>query len=242
MTIETQILVSLLKLTKQGPFRKELLGRDARVSMPVVNEILENLCQSMLCQQRGGVVDVTSIQRVKVAVRAIRLGADFERVCTFLQWKEFENLAAEAFRANGYSVTNNFRFKHAGKRFEIDLLACMEPLIVCVDCKHWHHGWSRAAIVKVVEMQVKRTEALADAFPIVHEKAKIKIENWRQTLFTPTVLSLTQGPFKFHNKVPIVPILKIQNFLNELPAHAHLLTHFSIKIKPERHKLTKYLK
>jgi len=237
--IERQILVSLLKLTKQGPFRKELLGKDARVSMPVVNEILEKLCQSMLCQQRGGVVDVTSIQRVKVAVRAIRLGADFERVCIFLRWKEFENLAAEAFRANGYSVLNNFRFRHAGKRFEIDLLARMEPLIVCVDCKHWHHGWSRAAIVRVVEMQIKRTEALADAFPIVYEK--IGLETWKQAIFTPTVLSLTQGSFKFHNKVPIVPILKIQNFLNELPAHTHLLTHFTIKIKSEKHKLTKFL-
>jgi len=240
MMIEKQILVSLLKLTRQGPFRKELLGKDARVSMPIVNEILEKLCQSMLCQQRRGVVEATSIQRVKIAVRAIRLGADFERVCNFLQWKEFENLAAEAFRANGYSVSNNFRFKHAGKRFEIDLLARMEPLIVCVDCKHWHHGWSRAAIVKVVEMQTNRTEALADAFPIVYEK--IGLETWKQAIFTPTVLSLTQGPFKFHNKVPIVPILKIQNFLNELPAHTHLLTHFSIKIKSDKHELTKYSK
>ncbi len=240
MVIERQILVSLLKLTRQGPFRKELLGKDSRTPMRVVNEILEKLCQEGLCQQRRGVVEATPTQRVEVAVRAIRSGADFERVCSFLQWKEFENLAAEAFRANNYNVTSNFHFKHARKRWEIDLLAYKEPLIVCVDCKHWHHGWSRAAVVKAVEMQIKRTKALADAFPMVYEK--MGIETWKHVVFIPTVLSLTQGPFRFHNKVPIVPILKIQNFLNELPAHTRLLTHFSLKIKSEKHKLTKYSK
>ncbi|MFQ6127255.1 MAG: YraN family protein, partial [Candidatus Heimdallarchaeota archaeon] len=175
-----------------------------------------------------------------IAVRAIRLGADFERVCSFLQWKEFEKLAARAYEANGYSVTSNFRFKQAGKQWEIDLLACKEPLIVCVDCKHWHHGWSRAAIMKAVEMQMKRTKALADSFYVVYQK--IGLETWKQAIFIPTVLSLTQGPFKFYNKVPIVPVLKIRNFLYELPAYTFSLTHFSIKIESERHKLTKYLK
>jgi len=80
--------------------------------------------------------------------------------------------------------------------------------------------------MKAVEMQIKRTKALADAFPVVYEK--IGLETWKHAIFIPTVLSLTQGPFKFYNKVPIVPILKIQNFLNELPAHTLSLTHFSI--------------
>lgn len=238
--IEAKILVSLLRLTRQGPFRKELLGKNSRVPMQLVSETLRKLCRDGFCKQKGDVVEVSPAQRVKIAVRAIQFGADFEQVCTFLQWKEFENLAAEAFEANNYSVTNNFRFKHTGKRWEIDLIAYKEPIIVCVDCKHWHHGWSRTSIVKAVEMQTKRTKALADTFSAVNEKIGLEIHN--HVLLIPTVLSLTQGPFKFHNKVPIVPILQIQNFLNELPAYTRLLTHFLIKIKSERHKLTKCLK
>lgn len=237
--IERRILVSLLRMTRQGPVRKELLGKDSRVPTPVVNGILGKLCQNGFCQQRRGVVEATPTQRVKVAVRAIQLGADFEQACNFLQWKEFEDLASEAFRANNYSVTNNLHFKHAGKRWEIDLLACSEPLIVCVDCKHWHHGWSRAAIVKTVEMQTKRTEALSAAFPTVCEK--IGLATWKQALFVPAVLSLTPSPFKFHDKVPVVPILQLRNFLNELPAHALLLTHFKTEIKSESRKLTEYV-
>jgi len=239
MVIERRVLVSLLKLTRQGPFRKELLGKDSRIPMRVADEILGRLCRDGFCQQRRDVIEATPIQRLKIAVRAIRLGADFQRVSNFLQWREFENLAAETFKANDYNVTNNFRFKHAGKRWEIDLLACKDPLVVCVDCKHWHHGWSRATIMRAVEMQTKRTKALANAFPMVYEK--IGLENWKHAMFIPTVLSLIRGPFKFYKKVPIVSILQLRNFLNELPAHALLLTHFSIKIKSEGHKLTKYL-
>lgn len=240
MTIERRIFVSLLRLTRQGPFRRELLSKDSRIPKQVANEVLERLCQDGLCQQKRSTVEATPTQRVKIAVHAIQLGADFERVCSFLQWKEFENFATEAFTVNNYCVTSNFHFKHAGKRWEIDILASKEPLTVCADCKHWHHGWSRAAIVKPVELQTKRTKALADAFPMVYEK--LRLETWKQAFFIPAVLSLTQGPFKFHNKVPIVPVLQMQNFLNELPAHTLSLTHFSIKCKSEKHRLTKYIK
>lgn len=238
MTVQRQILVSLLKLSKQGAFQKKLLSKDARVPKGIANETLEKLSQDGICHQKKGIVEATSAQRIKTAVHAIQLGADFERVCNFLEWKEFESLAAEGFKANDYSVKSNFHFTYLGKRWEIDLVASSRPLVICVDCKHWHRGWSKAAIVKTVELQIKRTSALADAFPSVCEK--IGLETWKNAVFVPTVLSLTQGPFKFHNRVPVVPILKLQNFLNELPANAHSLTRFFIKTTSERQKMTKY--
>jgi Holliday junction resolvase-like predicted endonuclease len=218
-----------LKLTRHGPFQRKLLEKDARASRQIVDKILGRLCESGFCRLKQDVIEANTTQRVKIAVQAIKLSADFERVCRFLHWREFETLASEAFRANNYNVIGNFRFKQKGKRWEIDLLAFKEPLVVCVDCKHWHHGWGRAAIIKAVEAQIERTEALAEAFPLVCEK--MELEAWSQTLLIPAVLSLVQAPFKFHNKVPVVPILQLRNFLNELPAYARLLTHFSIKSK-----------
>jgi Holliday junction resolvase-like predicted endonuclease len=238
--VERQLLISLLKLTRHGPVQRELLIKDARIPKQVANKILERFCSFGFCQLKRGVVEATSIQRVKVAVHAIQLGADFEHVCSFLRWKEFETLASEAFKANYYMVTLNFRFKHAGKRWEIDLLAFKEPLIVCVDCKHWHHGWSRAAIIKAVEAQTKRAEALAKAFPTIYKGTRL--DSWNQALFVPAILSLIQGPFKFYNKVPIVPILQLQNFLNELPAYTLSLTHFRINKPFKEFKLTKLFK
>ncbi len=72
--------------------------------------------------------------------------------------------------------------------------------------------------------QALRTKVLAEALPSLQKE--IGLGQWRQATLVPVVLSLVSGPLKFHNKVPIVPILQIQNFLNELPAHIISLTHF----------------
>lgn len=224
--IERNLLICTLKLTKEGPIRKELIAKEARIPQQDANRMLKKFSEMGLIQLRRETVEVSSSQRVKVAIQAIRLGADIERACRALGWMEFENIAAMAFETNGFSVKRRFRFKWAGRRWEIDVLGCREPLVVCADCKHWLRGWRRSAIAKAVESQVRRTQTLADALPLLREK--IDLTNWKNAIFIPAVLSLVQGPFKFYNDVPIVPILQLQNFLSELPAHVTSLAHFSV--------------
>jgi Holliday junction resolvase-like predicted endonuclease len=240
MTSEKDVIASLLRLTKTGPIQKELLRKDARVSVQVLDEALRKLFEDGFIRQKRGLVEVSSSQRVSMAVQALKLGADFERICKFLEWTEFESIAAQAFQANGFRVLKNFRFKHAGKRWEIDVLSCKEPLIVCVDCKHWQRGWNRAATVKAVEAQVERTRAFADALPNYYQKARLA--EWKSATLVPLILSLVHGPFKFHNKVPIVPVLQLQDFINELPLELSLLTHFKKKIVKINEILTDYSK
>lgn len=142
----------------------------------------------------------------------------------FLQWNEFENLAAGAFEANNFTVIKHFRFGWAGRRWEIDILGCKEPMVACVDCKHWRRGWRKSAIIRAVESQVERTQALTEVLPSLHKE--VGLANWKRATLVPVVLSLVPGPSKFYTNVPIVPILQLQNFLNELPAHATSLTRF----------------
>jgi hypothetical protein len=80
---------------------------------------------------------------------------------------------------------------------------------------------------KIVEKQVERTEALAEVLP--SPSIKIDCHGWTKATFIPVVLSLVEGKFKFCDNVPIVPILKIQDFLNQLPAYADSLKHFEKK-------------
>ena len=80
-------------------------------------------------------VDLSSDQRVNLAIHAINQGTDIEKVCKVLEWKEFENFTANAFEKNDFEVKRNFRFKAAQRRWEIDVLAYSYPIIVCVDCK-----------------------------------------------------------------------------------------------------------
>jgi Holliday junction resolvase-like predicted endonuclease len=224
MAVERNILISILKLTKSGPAAKELVARDANVPAQVTEEVLKKFRDAELVKLKDRTIEASSNQRAKIAIHAIKSGADFERVCRVLEWIEFENLAATAFEANNFAVKRRFRFKWAQRRWEIDVLGCREPLIACVDCKHWSHGWRGSAIRKAAEAQALRTKVLAEALPSLQKE--IGLVQWRQATLIPVVLSLVPGPLKFYDKVPIVPILQIQNFLNELPAHATALTHF----------------
>ncbi|MGC9345430.1 MAG: hypothetical protein ACP5ER_01375 [Candidatus Bathyarchaeales archaeon] len=157
----------------------------------------------------------------------MQLGADLERVSSFLDWKEFENIAAVAFERNGYTVNKNLRFRHAGRRWEIDIVGCKKPIVVCADCKHWHHGMYPSAIRRIVEEQVERTSALAEYLPVL--AGKIECASWGRVELVPAVLSLVTARFKFYNNVPIIPVLQLQDFLSQLPAYVDLLKHFSKK-------------
>jgi len=223
MAVERNILISILKLTKSGPVAKELVARDANVPIQVTDELLKKFRDAELVRLQNNTIEASSDQRAKIAIHAIKSGADFERVCRVLEWIEFENLAATAFEANNFIVRRHFRFKWVQRRWEIDVLGCKKPLIACVDCKHWSHGWRGSAIRKAVEAQALRTKVLAEALPSLQKE--IGLVQWRHATLIPVILSLVPGPLKFYNKVPIVPILQIQNFLDELPAHITALTH-----------------
>jgi len=240
MAAERSVISSVLKLTGTGPVQKGLIQRDAKVTAFVVEETLRKLFEGGFIRQQRGLVEASPNQRVSMAVQALKLGADFERICKFLGWSEFEQIAAQAFQANGFRVLRNFRFKQAGKRWEIDVLGCREPLIVCVDCKHWRRGWSRVATVKAVEAQVERTRAFADSLFNYYQKARLT--GWKSATLVPMILSLVPGPFKFHSNVPIVPVLQLPDFLNQLPLEASSLTHFKKKHLKSQRNLTNYSK
>jgi Holliday junction resolvase-like predicted endonuclease len=238
MTVEKEVVLALLRLTRSGPTSKISLTRNLRIPAQLVDQILEKLHQGGLFQTYGSMIETTSSQRIKMAIHALEVGADFELACRMLSWAEFEGIAAQAFEANGCLAIRNFHFKCASRKWEIDILALRKPLVLCVDCKHWKRGWQRAAIEKAVEEQLKRTEALANALPDYHYKAKI--ERWQTCSFFPIVLSLMPGPYKSYDDVPVVPILQVQDFINELPLIASALPHFSAKSGIRPRKLTDF--
>ncbi|GAI11917.1 unnamed protein product, partial [marine sediment metagenome] len=161
MTAKTDVLIAILKHTNSGLATREVIAREANVPVQVANNVLRGLREIGLIECKNGIIEVSSNQRVKLAIHAINHGTDIERVCKVLEWKEFENFAATAFETNNFAVKRNFRFKASGRRWEIDVLAYSEPLVVCVDCKRWRRGWGNSAIKKIVELQTQRTEVLA---------------------------------------------------------------------------------
>ncbi len=227
MNIELELAIILLKLSKNGPFRQDLLNKNARIPLQTVQQLLLKMQNTGLVKLDEAIVDVGASQRLRLAVHAISLGADPERALSFLQWHEFEAVAAFALEQNGYSIVRNLRFKQCGRKWEMDIIGCKKPLVVCMDCKHWHRRMQPSALKKIVEEQAERTKALVRSFP--NPTIKIECATWNMAKFVPVVLSLVEGKFRFYDSVPIVPVHKLQDFSNQLSAHIDLLKHYRMQ-------------
>jgi len=231
LNIERDLIISLLRLTKEGLVSKEIVKKDARLLSQNVENLLRKLQNDGLIYVRKDTVEADNLQRLKLAVRAISLGADIEGVSSFLQWKEFESIAAIAFERNGYAVKRNLRFKHAGRKWEVDIIGFKAPIVVCADCKHWHHGMFPSTLKRIVEEQVERVSALAETLP--NPAIKIEFTSWSFAKFIPAILTLVTSQLKFYDNVPIVSVLQLQDFLSQLPAYVGSLKHFSRRLSDQ---------
>jgi len=225
MNIERNLIISILKLTGNGSISKEIIKKDAKVVSEIAENIFKKLHDNGLVYLRKKFLETDRLQRLKLAVYAVQLGADLQKVSSFLRWKEFEDIAALALERNGYNIVRNLRFKHINRRWEIDVIGFKKPMVLCVDCKHWRHGMYPSAIKRIVEDQVTRTLALAEVSQTMANT--IEWASWDRAKFFPVVLSLSASRFKFYNNVPIVPILQLQDFINQLPAYVNSLKFFS---------------
>jgi len=225
MSIEKNLIISILKLTKDGPVSNKLVNKDAKIPQQIAEKLLRKLQNDGLIYVQKNIIEANSLQRLKLAVHVINLGADIENVSSFLQWQEFENMAAVAFEQNNYSVKKNLRFKHDNRKWEIDIVGCRKPIAICVDCKHWHRELPPSTLKRIVEEQVERTLALAESMPSLI--GKIECASWGNLKVVPAVLSLVTGRFKFYDDVPIVAVLQLQDFLGQLPAYVDSLKHFT---------------
>jgi len=233
MSVECNLVISLLRLTKKGPVLTESVNKDARIPSATSRKLLKKLQSEGLVYLKQNSVEVENNSRVKLAVKAASLGADVERISNLLCWQEFEEITAFALKSNGYKVSNNVRFKNVSRRWEIDVVGCKKPLVICVDCKHWQHAITPSALKRIVNSQVERTSAFADSLPNI--ALKLECVKWTEAKFIPCILSLAPSSFKFLYDVPIVPVLQLQDFLNQLPVYTESLKYFQKAFNSLRH-------
>jgi Holliday junction resolvase-like predicted endonuclease len=223
--------LSILKLIRNGPVTHETLKNDLRFPLDVVSNLLETLQNEGLIYVCDNMIRTTSTQRFELAIRALKNHADIEKVTTLLQWREFETMAALACEHNGYSVIKNLHFKNNGRRYEIDIIGYKNCSIICVDCKHWHHTIGKSTLERVAKEQVERVYALTHALP--NPKIKIECSSLDSIRFMPVVLSLVKEESKFCHGVPVVSILQLQDFLNQLPTYQEYIMQISAA-KPDQ--------
>ena len=231
MTISSNFIVELLKNTNQNSITVEEFIKKTNISYDRSIIMLKKLAEKGMISKNDETIQITTSQRIGLAIYSISLGTDIERVSNVLDWKEFENFAANILEKNNYSVKKNFRFKASQRRWEIDIIAYHKPIIICIDCKLWHKGWSNSAITRVAESQDIRTKAFGNSLPSLGKK--IKLKDWKKAIIFPAILSLLPGQIKIKKRIPIIPILAFQNFINEFIGHHNLLKNYRIKLGPK---------
>ncbi len=217
LSIERKLLISTLKLTKEAGALFEDVKTDAKLPTDICFEMICKLQNQELVNLSNEKIEVTVENRIKLAVKAVNLGADLQTVSNLLCWQEFEQIAAYALKTNGYTVVRNLRFSHNKRRYEVDVVGCRKPLVVCIDCKRWQHSITPSALRKIVEDQTRRAEALAGFLP--NPKVNLECTNWDYAKFIPGVLSLMPGAYKFYYDVPVVSVLQLQDFICQLPLY-----------------------
>jgi Holliday junction resolvase-like predicted endonuclease len=224
MQILCELIISILKVSKGEPVSHELVKKESNLPSETTKRLLQTLQSDGLIYLLDGFLQTSVSQRIRLAARALELGADYERVSSFLEWKEFESIAAVALEKYGYTVELNLRFRHGGRRWEIDIVGCRRPLVVCVDCKHWRRSLYPSKLRRVVDEQVRRTVAFSES--LQNPTVRVECASWEEARFVPIVVSLVPASFKFHNGTPIVPILQLQDFLDQLPMCSDSIRRF----------------
>lgn len=126
---------------------------------------------------------------------------DLEEVSKEIVWQNFERLAAFIFEENDFQIKTNAVKTFNKKRRQYDVIAKKNNQTFLIECKKWAGNRYRLSQLKRAIIQHKeRTEFYKN---ITNEDA------------IPIIVTLIEEEIQFYEEVPIVPILKLNSFLNE---------------------------
>ena len=234
------LLQLILERTKEGSAVSDEVKEGLIITEDAFKGILGNLKEDGLINWDGSQIQASLEQRIELSVRAIQLGADFEKISNSLGWKEFEELVARVFRENGYNTKSRYRFQAEGRRWEIDVLATSYPYIVCAECKHYTTGMGNRTARTIIETHIEKTEVMSEH---IGELAKnIGVQQWKDAILVPITLTLKPTKMSFYRRVPSVSVFMLPSFLSEFPGYMERMTYFNVDIpmfapKPKQLKL-----
>ncbi len=130
---------------------------------------------------------------------------DLETVSEESVWQNFERLAAFIFEQNNFRVKVNTVKTLNKKRRQYDVIAWKNDQTFLVECKKWAGNRYRlSALKKAIEQHKERTSFY---------------EGITQVEAIPIIVTLIEEEIHVYEGVPIVPVSKLDGFINELDNH-----------------------
>lgn len=127
---------------------------------------------------------------------------DLEQVSTEAVWQNFERLVGFIFEMNDFQVNINRVRTFNKKRRRYDVIAKKNERIYLVECKKWAGNRYRlSALRKAIQQHDERTNFYRN---LTGEEA------------IPIIVTLIEEDIKFFEDMPIVPIFRLNSFINEV--------------------------
>src|SRR4030067_2561373 len=98
MIVERNLIMSLLKLTKDGPVLVEDVKEDSRLTTYIAMKLLQKLQREGIVYLVNDKVEAGSAGRLLLAAKAASLGMDAEQASSFLRWQEVVRIGTLALK------------------------------------------------------------------------------------------------------------------------------------------------
>jgi Holliday junction resolvase-like predicted endonuclease len=209
--LQTTPEIKLLELTRnKNRITLDELAKHLHTHADMLTEKIERLAEGKLVNSHEGLVEMDALQRMRLAEQLVHEGHDPQKISRTLDWREFEEFAAESLERNGFQTAMHVVFKSRIGRREIDLLAWNDSILLAIDCKHWMRGLSHSRARMVAQAQIERAEALAERCDLLKKRG---VSNPENRALMPTILCLSEPREGIVDGVPIVAVSKLISFL-----------------------------
>jgi hypothetical protein len=150
---------------------------------------------------------------------------ELQRVSKEVVWQNFEKLAAFIFEENDFLIKTNIVKTFNKRRRQYDIIAKKHNKIFLVECKKWSGNRYRLSALKTAIRQHKeRTEFY---------------QNLTKEDAIPIMVTLIEEEINLYEGVPIVPILKLNTYINELDKDTNEDSCPDIEFTNPRDRLTR---
>lgn len=217
-----EAVLKTLKANEKPSF--STISEKALISREIVKEILSSWGIS------EDAIEFTAEKKIDIIIRALEQGVDGGRISGYLNWVEFEKMVAKVFEKAGYQTKWNIRLIQRGHRYQIDLLAYRENILIIIDCKHWKRPPPPSAISRMVEAQERRLMALKSKL----EKKVTSAEAHHEIYLIPMVLSLYQPSRKMVNGHLFASIGNLRGLLEYVESAYFQVRHEKVKLAMEQ--------
>lgn len=195
--MQSELLARALSAISSETTVEEFRIRANIMSKPIAENVLDFLNNNGIGTSSGSKILFSAVDRLKIAILAIKMGCDIEQISKKLTWRDFEALTSKILKLSGYKTAVHVTFSKP--RMEIDVIGMKSEFAIAVDCKHWKHG-SIPMLSFYVRRQIERTKILL-----------VKKSNLSSAI--PIILTLHSTTVRFIKGTPIVPITKFKSFL-----------------------------